>query len=196
MHKMSKQIPIEISARHIHISQSDWEVLFGDGSALRSAKDISQPNQFVTPERVTLRGHKDEIKNVAVVGPARDATQVELSKTDAARLGIPETPILVSGSLKDSGGGITIIGTRGEVRLSHGVMIAQRHVHASPQDATRLGIAHGDRISLRTEGTRPITFHDVAVRAREGINSLAFHIDTDEANAAGLAMGDFAEIIK
>lgn len=193
---MSKKIPIEISARHIHISQSDWETLFGAESKLVSAKDISQPNQFVTPERVTLRGPKGEIMNVAVVGPARGETQVELSKTDAVRLGVPETPILVSGSLEHSGGGLTLTGTHGEVSLSRGVMIAQRHVHASPEEATSLGIAHGDLISLRTSGTRPVTFHDVAVRARAGIDTLAFHIDTDEANAAGLAMGDAAEIVR
>ena len=188
--------PIEISARHIHVSASDVEKLFGAGATLTPLKKISQPDQFLARERVVLRGPKGEIPNVAIVGPARKETQVELSKTDAVRLGVSETPIAVSGAIAESVGGLTLVGSTGTVQLSRGVMIAQRHLHVSPDEAQRLGLQHGDRISIRTNAARPITFHDVAVRSREGIDSLAFHIDTDEANAAGLQHGDTGEIVK
>lgn len=191
---MKKTIPIEISARHIHLSQKHVEMLFGVGAELHSAKIISQPNQFVAKERVEIQGPKKSFKEVAIVGPTRQETQIEISLTDAHALGIPQTPIIVSGSHTQSSGGVTLCGPAGKINLQSGVMIAERHVHASAKQAKQLGLSHGDRINVTLKSKRPLTLHNVVVRSREGIDELALHLDTDEANAAGVTMNDLAEL--
>lgn len=183
---------VEVSARHVHLSRADAEALFGAGAELHPRKKISQPGQFAAEETVVVIGSRGQL-SVRVVGPLRSETQVELAASDCRALGL-EPALRVSGTLQGTPGA-TLEGPRGRVSLRRGVIVAQRHLHVSPDQAAKLGVAHGDRISIRTSGPRPVTFHDVAVRSREGIDELSFMIDTDEANAAGLTGGEAGEIV-
>ncbi len=189
---MKKKILIEISARHAHLSDNDLALLFGSNYQLTSIKSLSQSGQFSSQETVVLEGPKGKIENIRVLGPNRSQTQVEVSKTDAYLLGI-EAPVKESADLGDSVGG-TLIGPKGKIELEKGVIVAQRHIHASPKEAQSIGIKDGDLVSIETFGERPVTFHKVIVRVEPQFK-LAFHIDTDEGNAAGITNGDFGEII-
>lgn len=186
-------VPIEISARHIHLSASDLAALFGQGSELTVLKKISQPGQFAANETVSIIGPKAELQ-LRIVGPIRQETQVELSLTDAMSLGL-EVQTRVSGDLKNTPGG-RLVGPRGTVDLKQGVIISQRHLHISPQQASSYDLKHGDIISVKTSGARPVTFHGVFVRSRDGVDELSFMIDTDEANAAGLKGGEAGIIVE
>lgn len=183
-------IPIEVSARHIHITESDWTALFGD-HPMEQARPLSQTGQFAATQRVTLRGPKGEMENVGIVGPARTATQVELSATDARHLGITP-PVAESGSTENAAS-ITVIGPQGEIKRNAAI-IAQRHIHCTDLDATALGLRSGQIVSVTIPGKRGAVLQNVVVRTDPSYQ-LQLHLDTDEANACGVQSGMEAELI-
>ncbi len=187
-------VPVEVSARHIHLSPQDRDILFGRGYVFKSEKKISQPGQFAAEETIKVVGLKNTFKHVRIIGPLRDTTQLELSITDGYWLGI-RPPVLRSGVVEHSIGGVTLVGPFGELELNSGVIVAQRHLHISPQQAMSWGLKDLEVISIRVGGSRGVTFDNVVVRSRAGIDELSFMIDTDEANAAGVQQGDEAEIV-
>ncbi|XOU94718.1 MAG: phosphate propanoyltransferase [Candidatus Kerfeldbacteria bacterium] len=189
------KIPIEISARHLHLSMHDLDILFGPNYSLSNFKEVSQPGQFATEETVKLVGPKGQIEKVRIVGPIRKETQVELSITDCFKLGT-EPKIAVSGELDNSAGGLKIVGVAGEVNLEKGVIVAQRHLHISPTEAAKAGLKHLDTISVKINGVRDLILNNIVVRSREGIDKLALHLDTDEANAAAAKDGQQGELVK
>jgi acetate kinase len=179
----ARPIPVGVSVRHVHLSAADRDRLFGDGYELTRRRDVSQPGQFVTRETVDLIGPRGELRGVGIIGPLRRETQVELARTDAIRIGV-DPPLRESGDLADTPG-LRMRGPRGEVDLAHGVIVAQRHVHMSPDDAARFGVANHDVIRVHAGGDRETTLGDVVVRVDPQF-SLDAHLDTDEANAVGL----------
>ena len=185
---------VEISARHLHVTKEHLEILFGKGHELTPKKDLSQPGQFACEERVDVIGPKRELKGVSILGPCRSATQVELSLTDARSIGVM-APVRESGDVAGSGA-VKLVGPCGEVELSEGVIAAKRHIHMTPDDAKRFGVADGEVVSVKlpTEG-RSLIFGDVVVRVSEKY-ALAMHIDTDEANAAAVPGKCQGEIVK
>lgn len=182
-------IEIEASGRHVHLSESDALALFGH--PLTEKRPLSQPGQFACNERVILVGAKGKLERVAVLGPARPHSQVEISLTDARTLGV-DAPVRLSGDI-DGTPGIRILGDAGEITLSHGVIVAKRHLHMSPEDAAMHALTSGDEISLRCLTARPLILEGVAVRVDNSFATYA-HIDFDEANAAGFRFGDLGEI--
>ncbi len=185
---------VETSARHVHLSPADLVTLFGEGYELTKKKDLSQPGQFACEERVTIVGPKKELKGVSVLGPVRKQTQVELSMTDARSIGIA-APIRESGVL-DGSGACKIIGPNGEIEISEGVIVAQRHIHATVKDAEELGVKNGDIVSVKIDSDgRSLVFGDVVVRVSDSY-ALAMHIDTDESNAAACPRDAQGEIVK
>ena len=184
---------VETSARHVHVTQEDLETLFGKGHELTKKKDLSQPGQFACEEKVTIVGSKKEMK-ASILGPVRPETQVELSLTDARSIGV-DAPIRESGDVAGSGA-CKLVGPAGEVELKEGVIAAKRHIHATPEDAEKLGVKDKDVVSVKidTEG-RSLVFGDVVVRVSPKY-TLAMHIDTDESNAAACGREVFGEIIK
>lgn len=186
------RIPLWISNRHVHLSPSDVEKLFGKWYELKIFKNISQPGQYAAEETVTLVWEKWQIEKVRVVGPNRKTTQVELSIGDTFTLWIT-APIRISGETNDLGY-IKIIGPVGDI-YGPFVMVAQRHLHCTVQEAKEIGIKNGDIIQLHVWGIRGVVFENVAVRAKDDY-ALDFHIDIEEANAAGVKPGDWAELIK
>ncbi|MFA5083983.1 MAG: phosphate propanoyltransferase [Candidatus Paceibacterota bacterium] len=175
------KIKIEISGRHCHLSLKDLETLFGKRHRLKPIRIISQPGQFASKETVSVRTAGGRLDNVRVLGPVRGKTQIEISRTDATKLMI-NPPVRQSGDLKNSLGA-ELIGPRGSVKIREGVIIAERHVHCDPKTAKKLKLKDGQRVSIKTQGSRSVTFNNVLVRINKDF-SLAFHIDTDEANAA------------
>lgn len=191
---MERKVLVEISARHIHLSDEHLAVLFGEGHTLTNLKELSQPGQFATEERLTIKGPKGEMQRVIVLGPTRPETQVELSATDARSLGVV-APVRMSGDIKDSGA-ITLIGPKGEVELSEGVIVAKRHIHLSDEEASDFDLANNDVVSVEiTTDERSLVFGDVVVRVNPNFRA-AMHIDTDEGNAAGIAGSTMGLIIK
>lgn len=184
---MEKTVLVEISARHVHVSEKDLETLFGKGYKLTPKKDLSQPGQFACEERVTVVGPKKELAGVSILGPCRPATQVELSLTDARSIGV-KAPIRESGDVAESGA-CKLVGPCGEVELTEGVIAAKRHIHMTPADAEKYGIVDKQVVSVKipTEG-RALIFDDVVARVSSSY-SLAMHLDTDEANAAAIPGG-------
>lgn len=179
----SKAIPVGVSVRHVHLSRADTDALFGVGYELTKKRDVTQPGQYVTRETVDLVGPKGEIRGVAIIAPLRKQTQVEIAKTDAFVLGV-SPPLRESGKLEDTPG-ITLRGPNGTVVTQGGVILAHRHVHMSPAQAKDYGVSDKDMIKVRVEGDREMTMGDVIVRVHPEYE-LDMHIDTDEANAAGL----------
>lgn len=178
---MSLKIPIETSARHIHVSQEDFEQLFGPGARLNYTKELSQPGQYACKERLTIIGPKGHFEKVIVLGPFRPATQVEISVTDARKLGIPSV-IRQSGDIAGSPGCI-LEGPKGRIELKEGVIAAKRHIHMTPLDAVRAHVKDNDIVFvITTSYERSLIFSDVVVRVSPAF-SLAMHVDTDEANA-------------
>lgn len=175
-----RYIPISVSARHVHLSQDHIEKLFGI-KQLTIRNQLTQPGQFASEEKLKLTGIKGEIDNVRVLGPERTQTQIEISLTDAIKLGI-NAPIRMSGDLKGTPG-IKLTGPRGSVDIQAGVIVAKRHLHISPGQAEAFGVKDGSLIDVEVEGERPTIFKDVAVRMDDR-QTLEMHIDTDEANAA------------
>lgn len=191
---MSNKVLVETSARHVHLSEKDIETLFGKGAALTEKKPLSQPGQFACEERVTLVGPKKSIPNVIILGPARSATQVEVSLTDARTLGVT-APVRESGDIAGSGA-CKIVGPAGEIELECGVIAAKRHIHFTPADAEAADVADKEIVSVKIDSDgRSTIFGDVVVRVSPKF-AAAMHIDTDEANAA-CAFGEcYGEIIK
>lgn len=191
---MAKTILVETSARHVHLSQKDVETLFGEGYILTKKKDLSQPGQYACEERVTIVGEKNQIKNVIVLGPARQQTQVELSLTDARSAGI-KALIRESGDLEGTFG-CTILGPKGEVSIKEGVIAAKRHIHMTCADAKEFGVQDKEVVSLKVDtDDRSLIFGDVVVRVSDKF-ALACHLDTDEANAAGIAGSTQGTLVK
>lgn len=185
---------VETSARHVHLTQQDLETLFGAGYELTKKKDLSQPGQYACNERVTIVGSKKELAGVSILGPVRKATQVELSLTDARSIGV-NAPVRESGDIAGSGS-CKIVGPKGEIEISEGVIAAKRHIHATTEDAKALGVENGEIVSVKidTDG-RSLVFGDVVVRVSDTY-ALAMHIDTDESNAAGCGREVYGEIVK
>ena len=189
-----KQVIIETSARHVHLSREDLNILFGEGYELTVKKELSQPGQFASNERVDVIGPKREIKGVSVLGPTRKQTQVELSLTDARSIGV-KAPIRESGDLAGSASCI-LRGPAGELELKEGVIIAKRHIHATPKDAEELGLTNGQIVSVKVTGTgRDIILGDVVVRVSDKY-AFFMHVDTDESNAGAFSGTVYGEIIK
>ena len=188
------KVLIETSARHVHLSEEHIKALFGEGATLTHKKDLSQPGQFACEERVTVVGPKKSIANVIILGPARPATQVEVSLTDARTLGV-NAPIRESGDIAGSGG-CKLVGPAGEVEITEGVIAAKRHIHLTPADAEEMGVEDKEIVSVKFDGEgRSIVFGDVVVRVSPKF-AAAMHIDTDESNAA-VAFGTvYGEIVK
>lgn len=177
-------IPVELSARHVHLSEADALTLFG--GPLTPVRDLSQPGQFLCKERVRLIGPKGVMDNVAILGPARKATQVELSKTDARGLGL-NPPVRQSGDTAGSPG-IILASQNGIVGLESGVIVAARHIHMTPEDAAHYGLVDKDKVCVRLNTDRPLVMEDVLVRVSANYR-LAMHIDADEGNGAGWRNG-------
>lgn len=180
---MTIPIPIETSARHMHISKEDYEALFGQGAKLTFKSHLSQPGQYACQERITIEGPKGSFKNIALLGPFRKETQVEISMTDARKLGIPGV-IRQSGDTKGTPG-CTLTGPKGSLTLDHGVIVAKRHIHMTPVQAVQLNVKDNDEVFVIMESyERSLIFADVVVRVSPDF-ALAMHVDTDEANAFG-----------
>lgn len=178
------KILVEISARHVHLSEKIFNILFGKKEKLEKIKELSQPDEFVSDKRISLETKKGIIEKIRVVGPFRNETQLELSQTDARFLGI-EPPIKVSGDLEGSEKGV-LIGPYGSIELSRGIIIAQRHLHLDPQTAKEEKLENGDLVSVKIDSQkRSLTFHNVVARVSQNYRP-ACHIDTDEGNAAGI----------
>lgn len=191
--KAAQAVPIGVSARHVHVSQEHLEALFGTGYALTKRADLSQPGQFAANETVLIAGPKGSLDKVRILGPVRGATQVEVSRTDAVKLGY-EPPLRESGDIAGSSP-ITIVGPKGSIQLAEGLIMAQCHIHMTPQDAAEYKVKNGEVVLVRTAGRRPVTFENVLIRVSERYK-LEMHIDTDEANAALLATGDTGTLIQ
>ena len=191
---MSNQVLVETSARHLHLSQKDLEILFGEGYQLTSKKALSQPGQFACVERVDVVGSKKTLSGVTILGPVRKATQVELSLTDARSIGV-DAPIRESGDIAGSGA-CKLVGPKGEIELKEGVIAAKRHIHMTPADAEACDVKDGQTVSVRIDSDgRALTFGDVVIRVRADF-ALAMHTDTDESNAACAVPGTMGEVIK
>ena len=185
---------IETSARHVHVSKKDLQILFGEGYELTPVKDLSQPGQFACEERVTIVGSKKELGRVSILGPVRPDTQVELSATDCRSIGVG-IEVRESGVI-DGTPGCKIVGPKGEVEIKEGVIVAKRHIHATTKDAAELNVSNGEIVKVRieTEG-RTTIFDDVVVRVSDSY-ALAMHIDTDESNAAACGREQYGAIVK
>lgn len=179
---MSIKIPIETSARHIHISRSDFEKLFGEGAELHFVKELSQPGQYLCQERLSIRGPKGTFENVAILGPFRPETQVELSLTDTRKLGLPGV-IRQSGDTKGSPGCTLYTQDNKALDIDHGVIVAKRHIHMTPDEALTLRVKDNDEVFVLTKSYgRALIYADVVVRVNRSFR-LSMHVDTDEANA-------------
>ncbi|MFS1513119.1 phosphate propanoyltransferase [Chengkuizengella sp. SCS-71B] len=187
-----KQVPVGVSARHIHLSQEHIAILFGKENGLSVKKDLSQPGQFAANETVRIEGPKKSLDKVRILGPARKESQLEISKTDSFYLGV-QPPVRESGDIIGTPG-IKVVGPAGEVELDKGVIIAARHIHFHTSDAEKWGIQNKQLLKVRVNGERPLIFEDVIARVADNY-ALDMHIDTDEANAAGINTCETAEII-
>ena len=187
------KVLVETSARHVHLSEEHIKILFGADATLTHKKDLSQPGQFACEERVTVVGPKKSIANVIILGPARPATQVEVSLTDARTIGV-KAPVRESGDIKGSGA-CTLVGPCGSVELAEGVIAAQRHIHLTPEAAADLGVSDKEIVNVKLCTPRALVFGDVVVRVSDKF-APAMHIDTDESNAAAASGVVYGEIVK
>lgn len=188
---MQFSLVLGVSARHAHLCREHMDILFGQASELHPKKYIGQPGQYSSEEQITLVTAKGEMK-LRIIGPLRPYTQLELALTDARKVGI-NPPIRNSGDIKGSAGG-KLIGPKGEVEITEGIIIAARHIHLYPETAATYGLKNGDIVAIKTTGERALVLNNVLVRAGEG-NADEVHIDTDEANACNLDSGVMVEII-
>lgn len=189
---MERKILIESSARHVHLTPEDVEVLFGKGAKLTVKKELSQPGQFQSEQRVDLVGPRNTIKNVSILGPTRKKTQIEISYTDARKLGIT-VPLRESGDVAGSAA-VTIVGPEGTIEAPEGAIAAKRHVHLTPEGAEEFGVKNGQIVSVKVGGERGLVFDNVVVRVSPNY-APAMHIDTDEANAIGYAGETYGVIL-
>ena len=186
-------IPVGVSNRHCHLTQAHFEILFGRGVEPKKIKNIKQPGFYAAEETIDVKGPKGILKKVRLVAPYRVHTQIELAVTDAIGIGL-NPPVRESGNVKGSAGA-TLIGPAGQVEINEGVIIAQRHLHFSPAEAKNLGVVSGETVRVRAGEAdgRSIVFENVVVRVSDKY-SLEFHVDTDEANAAGIETGNVVHI--
>ncbi|MEG0256989.1 MAG: phosphate propanoyltransferase [Christensenella sp.] len=185
-------VPVAASGRHVHLSRKDVDILFGKGYCLHILRPLSQPNQFAAQETVTICGLKGKLENVRVLGPEREQTQVEISLTDSFKIGVK--PIVRMSGEIDGTPGIELIGVAGNVALAQGTIISARHLHLSEEQVKWLGLKNGEIVSLKSDGQRAVVYENVIVRSGVG-HEMEFHLDTDEANAAGLKNGDLLKLI-
>lgn len=189
---MDKKIPVEISARHAHLSQNDLWALFGGDYQLRKLKQLTQPCDFAAEEKIDILGPNGQTLSLRIVGPVRPETQVEISLTDAFYLGLI-LPIKESGHLEGSPG-TTLIGPKGQIKIAKGAIAAKRHIHCNPKEAEELMIKSGDLVSIKIGGERSLILNNILVRVRDDYR-LCLHLDTDEGNAAGVNKSGNGEII-
>ena len=178
---MSLKVPIETSARHIHVNEKDFHKLFGEDETLHYVHELSQPGQYLCQERITIVGPRGQFENVAILGPYRNETQVELSMTDTRKIGVPG--VIRQSGHTDGSPGCKLIGPKGTIELKKGVIVAKRHIHMTPLDASRARLKDNDEVFVITQSyERGLIFADVVVRVSPTFK-LAMHVDTDEANA-------------
>ena len=189
---MTYEVKLGISARHIHVSQSDLEKLFGIGVALHPLKDLGQPGQYACEERVDVVGPKGSIQGLRILGPARKQTQIELAPADARKIGLTP-PLRDSGDLAGSPG-VSIIGPKGQITIPEGVIIASRHVHLDTATAAQWKLKDKTLVKVRIKGKRSVVFEDVLIRVRDDFMP-EMHIDTDEGNACLAENDDIVEVI-
>lgn len=190
----NNKILVEISARHVHVSEEHLAILFGEGYKLTPKKDLSQPGQFACEERVDLVGERGTLKSVTILGPTRPFSQVEITATEARTLGVKA--LIRESGLIEGTFGCTLVGPQGSVVLDKGVIVAKRHIHVTPSEAAVYGVSDKEIIMVKvTSDDRSLIYGDVVVRVSEKF-AAAMHIDTDEANAAGLSGAVFGEIIR
>lgn len=186
-------IPIGVSNRHVHLSTEAVERLFGKGYQLTKYKELSQPGQFAAEETVTVIGEKGKLKNVRVLGPARDMTQLEISLSDGFGVGL-RPPIRLSGNIEGTPS-FTLQGPKGQMKINQGLICAARHIHMHPTDAVMFNVKDGEKVDVFVPGERGVTFHDTLIRISESFR-LEMHIDFDEANAANIKNGQKALLLK
>jgi len=184
-------VELEASGRHVHVTKEQAQILFGH--PLTPKRELSQPGQYLSGERVTVVGPKGKFENVAVLGPERPEAQVEISLTDSRILGVIP-PVRQSGDIKGSPG-VTLIGPMGQISLAQGVIVAQRHIHMTPADAARMGVKDKQVVSLQTYTDRPTVFQDLVVRVSPQFQTYV-HLDYDEANACGFQPGDLGRLLQ
>ena len=193
MKRSKLDIPAGVSVKHCHLTRAHFKILFGASAEPKRVKDIKQPGFFAAEEMIDVKGPKGVLQKIRLVAPYRDHTQIEISVSDAMAIGL-KPPVRESGDVKNSAGA-TLIGPAGQIEIKEGVIIAQRHLHFSPSEAKSLEIASGEVVRVRAGagGGRSTVFEDVVVRVSDKY-SLEFHVDTDEANAAGIKTGDVVHI--
>lgn len=189
----TNEIPVGVSNRHLHLSQADLDNLFGDGYQLTKMKDLSQPGQYACKETVTICGPKGALEKVRILGPVRHKTQIEIMTGDCIKIGVDSQPRL-SGDLQGTQG-IAIIGPKGSVQTKEGLIVAQRHIHMTPEDANRLGVYDGQSVSIKFNGIRGGTYSNIAIRANNA-SKLECHIDVEEANAMNINSLSKVTIVK
>ncbi|AFS78266.1 propanediol utilization protein/phosphotransacetylase PduL [Gottschalkia acidurici 9a] len=190
---MKKELPIALSNRHLHLSQKDLEVLFGQGYELTKAKDLAQPGQYACEEKVDVVGPRGTLKGMRVLGPCRADTQVEVSFADARALGV-EAILRDSGDIEGTPGA-KLVGPKGEVDLEKGVIAASRHIHFSTEDAEKFGVKDKDIVKVKVGGERGLVFDNVLVRVSPNY-ALEMHVDVEEGNAAGVKNNQTVEIVE
>ncbi|MBU5483296.1 phosphate propanoyltransferase [Clostridium sp. MSJ-11] len=188
----SDEVPVGVSNRHIHLSQKDLNILFGENYQMTKMKDLSQPGQYACKETLTVCGPKGAIEKVRILGPIRSKTQVEVLAGDCFKLGAVPHPRL-SGDLCNTPG-ITLIGPKGSVQIEEGLIVAQRHIHMTPEDAKNFGVSDGQIVSIKFDDLRGGIYSNVVIRANDA-SKLECHIDTEEANAMNIACGSKVKII-
>ena len=188
-------IPVGVSNRHIHLTAADVEILFGKGYELQPMKELSQPGQYACKEQLTIVGPSMRaIEKVRVLGPVRKATQVEISRTDSFTLKV-KAPVRESGKIAGSAP-ITIVGPKGVISIPEGCIIANRHIHMSPEDGKHFGVQDGEYVDVEVDaGERRTKWYDVQVRVHPEFR-LEMHVDTDDANAVGLSCGGKVRIVR
>lgn len=191
--ELDSSFEVEASGRHVHLSRKELDALFGTGYELTKAKDLSQPGQYASKERLTVVGPKGAFHNVVILGPVRKESQVEVSLTDCLQLGV-KAPIRESGDIEGTPGIVLVNGDK-SVSLDKGLIVAKRHVHMTPEDAEKIGVKNHDIVKVKVEGARPFIFDDVVIRVSPKFATY-MHIDYDEANACGFSKGIRGRIIK
>ena len=184
--ELDSSFEVEASGRHVHLSRKELDALFGTGYELTKVKDLSQPGQYASKERLTVVGPKGAFHNVVILGPVRKESQVEISLTDCLQLGV-KAPIRESGDIEGTPGIVLVNGDK-SVSLDKGLIVAKRHVHMTPEDAEKMGVKNHDIVKVKVEGARPLIFDDVVIRVSPKFATY-MHIDYDEANACGFSKG-------
>ncbi|MEY8000883.1 phosphate propanoyltransferase [Clostridium sp. Mt-5] len=187
------EIPVGVSNRHIHLSQADFNSLFGEGCKLTKIKDLKQPGQYACKETLTICGAKGAIEKIRILGPLRSKTQVEILRGDSFKLGTI-SQVKMSGDLNGTPG-ITIVGPKGSVQIKEGLIVAQRHIHMTPEDARHFNVSDGQIVSIKVDGPRGGIYNNVAIRSND-TSALECHVDTEEANAMEISNVSKITIIK